>query len=46
MTRPTPDAATLAKYDKNHNGTLDPDEQAAYDKDMREQPDAKSGAKH
>ena len=26
QTASTPDAATLAKYDKNHNGKLDPDE--------------------
>jgi hypothetical protein len=31
-----PDAATLAKYDKNHNGKLDPDEIAAMPADERE----------
>ncbi len=30
---PGVDAATLAKYDKNHNGVLDPDEQAAMNAD-------------
>jgi hypothetical protein len=30
-----PDAATLAKYDRNSNGTLDPDERAAMDADTR-----------
>jgi len=29
-----PDAATLAKYDKNHNGVLDPDEIAAMQADQ------------
>jgi outer membrane receptor protein involved in Fe transport len=29
-----PDAATLAKYDKNHNGVLDPDELAAMQADQ------------
>jgi hypothetical protein len=29
-----PDAATLAKYDVNHNGVLDPAEQAALDRDQ------------
>ena len=29
-----PDAATLAKYDKNHNGVLDPDEVAAMQADQ------------
>ncbi|MES1167298.1 MAG: TonB-dependent receptor plug domain-containing protein, partial [Pseudomonadota bacterium] len=30
-----PDAATLAKYDKNHNGKLDPDEIAAMQADQK-----------
>jgi outer membrane receptor for ferric coprogen and ferric-rhodotorulic acid len=30
-----PDAATLTKYDKNNNGTLDADERAAMDADAR-----------
>src|SRR5438874_931460 len=29
------DAATLARYDQNHNGRLDPDEQAALDRDRQ-----------
>ncbi len=33
--RPTADAATLAQYDKNKNGTLDATEQAALDADMK-----------
>jgi outer membrane receptor for ferric coprogen and ferric-rhodotorulic acid len=32
---PTVDAATLAKYDKNHNGILDPDEIAAMNADQK-----------
>ena len=31
---PQPDATTLAKYDKNHNGVLDADEVAAMDADL------------
>jgi hypothetical protein len=30
-----PDAATLARYDTNRNGTIDPTEQAALDADLR-----------
>src|SRR5437870_5320403 len=32
---PGVDAATLARYDRNHNGVLDPAEQAALDADTR-----------
>src|SRR6476620_11285821 len=32
----TPDAATLAKYDKNHNGRLDADEVATMEADQRD----------
>ena len=32
---PTPDAAALARYDKNHNGKLDPDEIAAMEADQK-----------
>lgn len=38
QTAPTVDAATLAKYDKNHNGVLDPDEVAAMQADQRAAP--------
>src|SRR5258707_14026947 len=31
---PTPSAATLNRYDLNHNGRIDPDEQAAMDADQ------------
>jgi hypothetical protein len=31
----SPDAATLSRYDRNHNGVIDADEQAAIDADSR-----------
>ncbi len=36
QTASAPDAATLAKYDKNHNGKLDPDEIIAMQADEKE----------